>query len=58
MEFVDGQSVKEYLRIEKTLPAEEVLDIAIQTAKALEFERAADLRDAISYLKRRELGVA
>ena len=37
MEFVDGQSVKEYLRIQKTLPAEEVLDIAIQTAKALEF---------------------
>jgi excinuclease ABC subunit B len=27
-------------------------------AKALEFERAAELRDAIGFLKRRNLGVA
>ncbi len=30
----------------------------LAAAKELEFERAAELRDAISYLKRRELGVA
>jgi len=30
----------------------------LAAAKELEFERAAELRDAISYLKRRDLGVA
>jgi protein-arginine kinase activator protein McsA len=30
----------------------------LTAAKALEFEKAAELRDAIAYLKRRDLGVA
>jgi excinuclease ABC subunit B len=30
----------------------------LEAAKALEFEKAAELRDSISYLKRRSLGVA
>jgi excinuclease ABC subunit B len=30
----------------------------LAAAKELEFERAAELRDAISFLKRRDLGVA
>ena len=37
MEFVDGSSVKELLRIDKTLPPAQVIDIGLQTAKALEF---------------------
>ena len=30
----------------------------LQAAKNLEFEHAADLRDAIAYLKKREIGLA
>ena len=30
----------------------------LEAAKALDFEQAAELRDAIAYLKRRDLGVA
>ena len=46
---VERDLFKQLKRLEK-----EMLD----AAKALEFERAAELRDAISYLKRRDLGVA
>jgi len=37
MEYVDGPSVKELLRSEKRLDVSRALDIALQTAKALEF---------------------
>jgi excinuclease ABC subunit B len=46
---VERDAARQLKRLEK-----EMLD----AAKALEFERAAELRDAIAYLKRRELGVA
>ena len=46
---VERDAARQLKRLEK-----EMLD----AAKSLEFERAAELRDAISYLKRRELGVA
>ncbi|MCY3023360.1 MAG: protein kinase [Planctomycetota bacterium] len=37
MEFVDGPSVKELLRLEKRIGVTRALDIVLQTAKALEF---------------------
>ena len=46
---VERDAARQLKRLEK-----EMLD----AAKALEFERAAELRDAISYLKKRDLGVA
>src|SRR6185436_17996512 len=37
MEFIDGPSVKETLKLEKKLDVNRALDIALQAAKALEF---------------------
>ncbi|MBE7465183.1 MAG: protein kinase [Planctomycetes bacterium] len=37
MEFVDGNSVKELLRIQRKVKLDQALDIVIQTGKALEF---------------------
>jgi len=37
MEFIDGSSVKEMLRIQGRVKLEQALDIVVQTAKALEF---------------------
>ncbi|HYF48251.1 MAG TPA: protein kinase [Planctomycetota bacterium] len=37
MEFVDGSSIKDLLRVEKKIPYKRTLDIVLQCAKALEF---------------------
>ncbi|MCW8131427.1 MAG: protein kinase [Planctomycetota bacterium] len=37
MEYIDGNSVKEMLRVDGKVPVEKAVDIVIQTAKALEF---------------------
>ena len=37
MEFIDGNSVKEMLRVQGTVDLKKALDIVVQTAKALEF---------------------
>ena len=47
------QVEKDILRQVKRLESE-----MLAAAKELEFERAAELRDAITYLKQRDLGVA
>jgi len=37
MEYIDGSSVKEMLRIDGKVPVDKAVDIVLQTAKALEF---------------------
>ena len=46
---VETDALAQIKRLEKEM---------LTAAKALEFEQAAELRDAISYLKRRDLGIA
>jgi excinuclease ABC subunit B len=48
------------LRVEDDLPRQiaKLEQEMLAAAKNLEFEKAAELRDAIAYLKKREMGLA
>jgi excinuclease ABC subunit B len=46
---IEKDVIRQLQRLEKEM---------LQAAKNLEFEKAAELRDAVAYLKRKNLGVA